>query len=111
MSFIRSLFLMLGLAVVVGAVTPAAAAPVSPGVTKAPAASVLSILEDEGVTKVHRCNRRCRWGYVPRWGYRAMHRHVGPRCRPRSCGRRFYRPPPGWRGRGCVAVGPVWVCP
>lgn len=108
MSFIRTLFLMLGMAVFAGAMSPASAAPATNiGSSKAPLASIL----DDGVTDVHRCNRRCRWGYVRRWGRRAMHRHVGPNCRPVRCGRRFRRPPPGWRARGCIAVGPVWVCP
>ena len=61
------------------------------------------------VEKVHGCHRFCTWGYVPKWDIGARHRHVGPFCQPRPCGRRFTNPPSGISG--CFKIGPVWYCP
>ncbi len=60
---------------------------------------------------------KCRYHYIPRWGVKARHRHVGPKGRPVACkkfhGKKF-------RGkvkrkyllrRGCSKVGRFWYCP
>ncbi len=71
---------------------------------------------DSDVTRVGGCHRGRRLHYVPRWGYRAWHRHRGRRCRPRQTGpRRGYYDPGYYHGpryyrRNCVWVGPVRVC-
>jgi hypothetical protein len=61
------------------------------------------------VHKVHGCHRFCAWGYVPWWGTAGRHRHAGPYCEPRPCGRRFKHRPGGIHG--CFKIGPVWYCP
>ncbi|MBA2125218.1 hypothetical protein DLM45_03135 [Hyphomicrobium methylovorum] len=38
------------------------------------------------------------------------HRHYRGNDRYRGWHRHHHRPH-GWRSRGCVAVGPVWMCP
>lgn len=76
-------------------------------ITSAPTAPVA----DGMVIQVHGCHRACARAYVPRWGVVARHRHVGPGCYPRACGRRYERLPPGYGNRGCFKVGPVWYCP
>lgn len=93
---------------------PAKAAPAS-----MPAVKLLADVADKAETdnsniiKVHGRHRRCRYHFVPRWGYRAAHRHRGPRAWPRRCGRRWrgHGRPPRWRHRGCFRAGPVWICP
>jgi hypothetical protein len=71
-----------------------------------------STLSESLVTPVHGCHRHCTWGFVPRWGTTAYHRHRGPHCRPRPCGRRYYGPPPYYGyGPSCFKLGPVWYCP
>jgi hypothetical protein len=37
------------------------------------------------IEKVHYCHRSCEFGYIPRWGVRRWHRHVGPGCHPVRC--------------------------
>lgn len=100
---LRTLRLSLMVAAILSVPGLAAAAPI----TVAPEAPVAGGL----VVQVHGCHRACLRGYVPRWDVVTRHRHVGPGCQPRVCGRRYGSRPPGWAARGCFALGPVWYCP
>ncbi len=68
-----------------------------------------------GVTPVHYGHKnRCQRGYVPRWGVKARHRHVGrDNKRPKACGKRYRGKgkPYRYRNRGCFKAGPIWYCP
>lgn len=75
----------------------------------APVKPLVGEAQSNNIIKVDRCHRRCRRSYSARWGRRVPHRHVGPNCRPRRCGRQYRVRPRYWRER-CVQIGPVWYC-
>jgi len=60
---------------------PAIAVPSGPGAAAKQAAAQSPAL----VQQTSGCHAACRFGYMPRLGYSAWHRHVGPRCWPVRC--------------------------
>jgi len=78
----------------------------------AQAATPLPLAPEAGSSPIEQVrfrHRRCQYHYVPRWGYRAAHRHRGARNWPKRC-RRLRRRPNNWRHRNCVKIGPFYIC-
>jgi hypothetical protein len=84
----------------------------------APTSTAPGIADIRLLTPVHGCHHSYKWGWVPQWGVKAKHKHVGPNCWPKGKGwdgNGWYEPPHGWHpgpwGPGCIKFGPIWYCP